>query len=106
IARNLALNHIRDGLRRPTGVSLADPAASATQELSLALKQALSLLSALDREVFVLRECAGLSYAEIADTCDLSVTAVRSRLHRARIQLRETLGGALHAPPLSHQKES
>ncbi|MCC7184817.1 MAG: RNA polymerase sigma factor [Acidobacteria bacterium] len=95
IARNLALNHLRDNTRRPSGVPMVDQPAVATQELSLALAQALASLNDLDRDVFLLRESGGLSYDEIAHTCDLSVTAVRSRLHRARLQLRDVLGSTL-----------
>ena len=43
------------------------------------------------RTVFVLRDVEGLSNAEVADVLDLSVAAVKSRLHRARIGLRDRL---------------
>jgi DNA-directed RNA polymerase specialized sigma24 family protein len=51
--------------------------------------------------VFLLKEVGGLSYSEIADACDLTVDAVRSRLHRTRLILRAALGarapaGACH----------
>jgi RNA polymerase sigma-70 factor (ECF subfamily) len=98
IARNLALNHLRDGTRRPARIPMVDRPAPATQELSLALAQALASLNDLDRDVFLLRESGGLSYDEIAHTCDLSVTAVRSRLHRARLHLRASLGPTLRPP--------
>ena len=95
IARNLALNHLRDENRRPVLVgSDALPAASApaTQELSASLNQALAALDEFDRDVFLLRETAGLSYDEIATACAITPDAVRSRLHRARQALRERLG--------------
>ncbi len=95
IARNLALNHIRDGKRRGVAVEMPEPAAAPTQELTAALRQALDRLPALDRDVFLLREAGGLSYDEIALACELTNDAVRSRLHRARQQLRGTLGSAL-----------
>lgn len=95
IARNVALNHVRDRRRRPAVVELADSARPATQELSAALEQALAALADLDRDVFLLREAAGLTYGEIATACDLTVDAVRSRLHRAREQLRQTLDGTM-----------
>jgi RNA polymerase sigma-70 factor (ECF subfamily) len=91
IARNLALNHLRDGRRRPRVAELVDRAGPASQELAVVIRQAVAALPDGDREVFLLRETAGLSYAEIALACDLSEDAVRSRLHRARQQLRETL---------------
>ena len=91
IARNLALNHRRDSGRRPETVELADAARPAPQETSAAMKQALDRLSPLDRDVFLLREVAGLSYEEIAGSCEISHAAVRARLHRARQQLRNEL---------------
>jgi RNA polymerase sigma-70 factor (ECF subfamily) len=91
IARNLALNHRRDTGRRPETVELTDTSRPASQEASVAMKQALDRLSALDRDVFLMREVAGLSYAEIAISCEISPAAVRSRLHRARQHLRQLL---------------
>jgi RNA polymerase sigma-70 factor, ECF subfamily len=91
IARNLALNHRRDVGRRPNTVDLKDASRPAPQETSVAMKQALEHLSLLDRDVFLLREVAGLSYGEIAATCGITHDAVRSRLHRARQQLRQLL---------------
>src|SRR6516165_4402361 len=43
------------------------------------------------RTVFVLRDVDGLSTEETAEALDLSVPAVKSRLPRARLQLRERL---------------
>ncbi len=43
------------------------------------------------RTVFVLRDVEGLSTEETADALDLSIPAVKSRLLRARLQLRERL---------------
>jgi RNA polymerase sigma-70 factor (ECF subfamily) len=56
------------------------------------VRQALDQLTPVDRDVFLLREAAGLTYDEIALACDLSSDAVRSRLHRARQLLRARLG--------------
>jgi RNA polymerase sigma factor (sigma-70 family) len=103
IARNLALNHIRDRHRRPQSVELADsidPFGSAqgrpaTQELGVAISQALASLQEIDRDVFLMRETAGLSYEDIAAACELTVEAVRGRLRRARQQLREALAGSI-----------
>ena len=93
IARNLALNHLRDAHRRPSTVELTDAAGPASQELAAAVQQALDALPALERDVFLLRETAGLSYGEIAAACGLTVDAVRMRLHRARTELRAALSG-------------
>lgn len=43
------------------------------------------------RTVFVLRDVEGLSNAEVAEILGLTVAAVKSRLHRARIALRDRL---------------
>jgi RNA polymerase sigma-70 factor (ECF subfamily) len=95
IARNLALNHLRDGQRRPQLVEAADRSEPAVQELAAVLNEALAALSETDRDVFLLRETAGLRYEEIAAACELTVEAVRARLHRARQQLRSSLAGPL-----------
>ena len=43
------------------------------------------------RVVFVLRDVEGLSNGEVSEVLDLSIPAVKSRLHRARLQLRNRL---------------
>jgi RNA polymerase sigma-70 factor (ECF subfamily) len=95
IARNLALNHIRDGRRRPEPVALVERGTAATQELQLAVRDALAALPQVDRDVFLLRESVGLSYEEIAEACDLTASAVAARLYRARSALREALRGQI-----------
>jgi RNA polymerase sigma-70 factor (ECF subfamily) len=51
---------------------------------------ALGSLSAADQELIRLAAFEGLSYAEIAVALDITVSAVRSRLFRARARLRST----------------
>jgi RNA polymerase sigma-70 factor (ECF subfamily) len=52
-------------------------------------------LPELDRDVFLMREMSGLSYDDIANACELTPGAVRNRIHRARLQLREVLAASL-----------
>jgi RNA polymerase sigma-70 factor (ECF subfamily) len=98
IARNLARDHARARALRPEVVVSGDDHAvgEATQPLAHALEAALARLANEDREVFLLRETAGLSYSEIADACGLTPDAVRSRLHRTRLLLRSTLPAPAH----------
>jgi RNA polymerase sigma-70 factor (ECF subfamily) len=49
------------------------------------------------KECVVLRDFEGLSYEEIAGAMDITVEAVRSRLARARRQLRQVLEPYLRA---------
>jgi RNA polymerase sigma-70 factor (ECF subfamily) len=63
------------------------------QQLGRAIEEAVANLSDEYRVVFMLKDVDGLSNEEIADALDLSVPAVKSRLHRARLALREQLGG-------------
>jgi len=63
--------------------------------MALALKQALAGLPVLDRDVFLLREVGGLSRNEIATACELTPDAVRSRIHRARLALRDALAAPI-----------
>lgn len=91
IARNLAIDHQRRQTVRGPVVAVPEQARPAPQDTALEVNDALAALEALDRDVFLLRETAGLSYAEIGAACDLTEGAVRSRIHRARLQLRERL---------------
>ena len=61
------------------------------QELGEAIQQATDKLPEGYREVFLLKDAEGMSYEEIAQIMALSVPAVKSRLHRARLALRETI---------------
>jgi len=96
IARNLALDHFRKTGRYPQAVPAVHEAArSPSQEVDAAVREALDALTDLDRDVFLMREMAGLGYDEIARACDLTPDAVRSRIHRARLQLRERLAAPI-----------
>jgi RNA polymerase sigma-70 factor (ECF subfamily) len=59
------------------------------------VRKALSGLADDFRVVLVLREIDGHSYETIAEMLELPLGTVRSRLHRARMELREQLKGAL-----------
>ena len=61
------------------------------EELAGVLDTAIQSLEPLYRSVFVLRDMEELSTEETADALGLSVPAVKSRLLRARLQLREKL---------------
>jgi len=95
IARNLALDHHRRQQRAPEHA--APESRSASQDVVVEVNQALAALPAVDRDVFLMREVAGLSYDEIASACSLTPDAVRSRIHRARLQLRASLSAPIAA---------
>ncbi len=60
----------------------------ARQEDTDLLRAALAALSPLDREIMIAREIEGVSDREIAQGFEISVTAVRVRMHRARRKIR------------------
>jgi RNA polymerase sigma-70 factor, ECF subfamily len=63
----------------------------AEQELRQLLKNALDQLKPLDKSVVVLSDLEGMSDKEIAVALGLTVSAVKTRLHRARLFLRGNL---------------
>ena len=65
--------------------------ACATTQSMHALQAALSLLSKKLRVVIVLHELEGLSYEEIAEILDISAGTVKSRISRAREELKKIL---------------
>lgn len=69
-----------------------DPAAAAEQkERASAIRAAIASLRADHREILVLREMRGFSYTEIAEMLGLELGTVKSRINRARIQVKEFL---------------
>jgi len=73
----------------------SDPTAQI--DLRSALTAAIDDLRAVDRTVFVLHDVDGMSNVDFAATLHLSVPAVKSRVHRARLLLRRRLRDDLEA---------
>jgi RNA polymerase sigma-70 factor (ECF subfamily) len=98
IATNRCLNLIA---ARPTQSMLPDtlPAAAEGDPATIieghermeALQRGVQALPAEARAVLVLREFQGLRYEEIADVLDITLPAVKGRIHRARLQLIEAM---------------
>lgn len=55
------------------------------------IEEAIARLPEAYRDVYVLADVEGLPNAEIAGMLDMSVAAVKSRLHRARLMMRDAL---------------
>jgi len=69
----------------------------AGKQIERALEQAIGSLEPMYREVLVLRDVEGLTASEVGEVLGLSVEAVKSRLHRARIAVRNHLAPLLGA---------
>jgi RNA polymerase sigma-70 factor (ECF subfamily) len=67
-------------------------------QLRAVLDDAIAALEPMYREVLVLRDVEGLSAQEVAEVMGLSVEAVKSRLHRARVAVRERVAPHLALP--------
>lgn len=82
--------------------------ALANSELRRELDAALSLVSEEHRKIVILRDVAGMSYADIAAALELEEGTVKSRLARARAALRKILieRGNISLPSASKQTES
>ncbi len=75
---------------------LEDPIGSAEEqvsrlELASMVREAVDSLPDQQREAVVLQRFHGLAYEEIAEALNLSIPAVKSRIHRAKLHLKETL---------------
>lgn len=77
-------------LPRPEWMRAADDQVL-DQELGKAIQQATDALPEAYRQVFLLKDVDGLSYEQIAEITGDSVAAIKSRLHRARLALREAI---------------
>jgi RNA polymerase sigma-70 factor (ECF subfamily) len=63
----------------------------AQRQIERRIARALSMLAPIYREVIVLRDVQGLTAPEAAQRLSISVHALKSRLHRARAELRNHL---------------
>ncbi len=101
ITHNVCRQRFRQQQRRPQEMPLFEDAAEmAVEEPDDAysaedIQRALGYLAFNQRSALVMRELEGRSYAEIAETMDMSVSAVETLIFRARRALREQLEGAL-----------
>jgi len=75
---------VRDWTRLP-------PEELERKELAQRIEQAVGQLPPEYRSVFVLRDIEGLSAEEACEVLNLSVAALKSRLHRARLFMRKQL---------------
>ena len=101
ILRNLCLNHLSRAARRfdlPLRNGFDSPSSAPgpyavleRRELRRQVWEALRDLKPRDREILILREFQGLTYAAIADLLGIPKGTVMSRLHAARQRLRERL---------------
>jgi RNA polymerase sigma-70 factor (ECF subfamily) len=101
IVRNTCARKRRKRKHEPEAVESIDaplPSAAAEPDEDLerrrlghALEVAIGELQPMYREVLMLRDVEGLSAKETAAALQLSVAAVKTRLHRARVDLRERL---------------
>ncbi|MFA6001388.1 MAG: sigma-70 family RNA polymerase sigma factor [Thermoleophilia bacterium] len=114
VATNAALTKLRQRSRRDksesefldeansvqqmahAGIKLTDWSESPSEKLlnneaRQVMDEAIAELPEMYRVVFVLRDVEGLPAAEVAEVLGLSVAAVKSRLHRARLYLRNRL---------------
>lgn len=62
-----------------------------TNETKEIIQKAVDLLPEKEKVVFVLRDVDGLSTEKVSEILDLTIPAVKSRLHRARLFLRKKL---------------
>ncbi|MCH7813616.1 MAG: sigma-70 family RNA polymerase sigma factor [Planctomycetes bacterium] len=120
IAVNLAISHRRKAARRRTLSLDAPPAAGDSDRAASGLAARMqekvpsspdaeamkseihghvaAALEGLDEEfrtVVVLRDIEGLDYRQISEVLGIATGTVKSRLHRARVALREALGPVL-----------
>ena len=85
-----------DLLPRQLGDWSVEPGQQAlSSELRQVMEAAVQELPPSLRAAFVLRDVQGLSTQEAAEALDITDTALKVRLHRARLQLRERLADYL-----------
>ncbi len=114
IARSYCIKKRRKSKFAPVETSLEGDARQARQvvdpergpeeqtnalEVRAALERGIAALEPMYREVLLLRDVEGLTAPEVAEALEISVAAVKSRLHRARLAVREEVAPLLGFHP-------
>ncbi|MGJ7904993.1 RNA polymerase sigma factor [Actinopolyspora sp. H202] len=98
VVTNAALSQVRkrrptvpldptDEAMTPVGETGNPEGAALREEETRRVHAAISRLEPSQRLPLVLRELEGMNYEEVAEVLEVNVTALRSRLHRARLAL-------------------
>jgi len=91
----VSVEHAREVLGHEPLDRGASPGARVEQEeRACQVRSALATLSDEHRAILILREIDGCAYEQIADMLELPIGTIRSRLFRARLQLRDQLKGS------------
>lgn len=103
-ARNLCIDHLRRAKARPAGVDASEdllnalvsdernPEAHSVAESARALVwRGLKRLTAISREIIILRDIQGLSLDEVAAVLKIPTGTIKSRSNRARLELARVL---------------
>jgi RNA polymerase sigma-70 factor, ECF subfamily len=88
-------------LHEQEGLASSAPSPQEQLESAEAWRQVKSAIETLEpkyREVLILRDVEGLRAAEVSEVVGITVSAVKSRLHRARADLRATLTAKTYKP--------
>jgi len=99
ILRNLCLDHAKNIRRNSLPLEAARAVAGSERpdiaadqaELSTLLRDALGRLPEEMREAFLMHHHEGWSFREIAEVTEVSLSAAKMRVHRARQALRDSL---------------
>ncbi len=114
IAFNLAIDlRRRDARARSAGrvsaevandelrsAELSPAARSEQSETQRKIYEALAMIDPERRSVIALRDLQGMDYAEIAEVLEIPIGTVRSRLHRARTEMRDLLADYMQSDSL------
>jgi RNA polymerase sigma-70 factor (ECF subfamily) len=96
IANNVLFDHRRRPERSHLSLTDADPIApEASHVAAFGFNEALGLVPGSERGAFLLHELVGLSYERIAEVLGITQEGVRSKVFRARKQIRQLLSSRL-----------
>jgi RNA polymerase sigma-70 factor (ECF subfamily) len=97
----VSLDATDENRERPLATTLPSDKSPSPEQQTLAreretqLREALCSLGRSYREAVILRDVEGFSYEEIAQTLQISIGTVKSRISRGRLELRRQLEGSL-----------
>ncbi len=90
-AQRHSASNLDEAILMKEDASLSPESSAEMADLGTRLRAAVSELPDQQRAVVVLKDIYGWSHAEVAKALDITVTAAKVRLHRARLKLKDKL---------------
>jgi RNA polymerase sigma-70 factor (ECF subfamily) len=94
--RQTRMAHLTDSMDAPNAAAVAAPGPALGAVSRIDLERAIAALPPACRAAFLLHDVEGFGHMEVASILGISEGTSKSQVHKARLRIRERLGGGRH----------